>query len=226
MDDADHSVGPAMQAMEMNDRACAAELRDNKYDGTKKFDSILADAWLVACYSPHPLVHALQFRHGADRVLGIMEASIQAAANLCCAVGDFTDSEPRALQTNKFGIITTGAAWKPVFDKVIRENFGGDIAARYAGTETIGIDAGDLHAGDEKGASVEDRVKAATELFLTREDFNYPEEVQVIILGCAGMTGMRQWVLQEAESLGASIQVVDGVKVGVGMLQAYLRAGA
>ena len=209
MDDVEHSILPALEAVEKDESP-----------------PDIVDAFLVACFSPHPLVHVLSSRFDTVRVLGIFEASIQAAANLCGACSSEDDSRHREYQMHKFGIITTGAVWKAVFDKTIRENFGDDITARYVGTESIGIDAGDLHRRDERGESVEERVRAATATLVDSEDLEYPEEVRAIILGCAGMQGMKRWVKEEARSVGVHVRVIDGVKVGVGMLQAYLRAGA
>lgn len=44
----------------------------------------------------------------------------------------------------------------------------------------------------------------------------------MIVLGCAGMAGMEQWVREVAPE---NVRVVDGVKAGVGVLQGLVRGG-
>ena len=180
-----------------------------------------AHAYLIACYSPHPLVTHLKdaFPIGIP-VLGIMEASLQAAVNLCGVKLDHNESGKPELVDHRFCIITTGAPWKAIFDNAIEDDYGGTIAGHYAGTFAIGVDAGDLH-GEEPGTmSVEDKVKDAVRRALLQ--FGDPI-VDVLILGCAGMAGMGKWVREEANRLGQNVHIVDGVKVGVGMLETYLR---
>ena len=164
-----------------------------------------------------------------------MEAAFQAAANLCESVtvqsnGDDDDgggdggSDDRTVLRNQFAVITTGQAWIPIFDDVIKD-LGGNVAATYRGTLAIGVHAGDLHPSDplsplSESDSVRNKVRVAT-----REALN-GGRADVIVLGCAGMAGMETWVRDEARKEGRpDVKVVDGVKVGVGILQAYLRAG-
>ena len=47
-------------------------------------------------------------------------------------------------------------------------------------------------------------------------------DVGVVVLGCAGMAGMEDWVRSEC---GSGVRVVDGVKAGIGMLQGMVRGG-
>lgn len=69
-------------------------------------------------------------------------------------------------------------------------------------------------------ATIKQKVQAATARVLARGD------VGVIILGCAGMAGMEEWVREEVDSGGQTgVRVVDGVKAGVGVLQGLLRGG-
>ena len=103
----------------------------------------------------------------------------------------------------------------------------------FAGTECVGVDAGDLHPEEpsvhtpnagEGGLEGEDKIKnavmAAAGRFLDRGD------VGVIVLGCAGMVGMDEWVREEVVRRGLEgVRVVDGVKAGVGVLQGLVRGG-
>ncbi|KAI4185834.1 MAG: hypothetical protein L6R41_003881 [Letrouitia leprolyta] len=231
-------------------------------------------AILIACYSPHPLVFALQNhihsqkQHYNIPILGIFEASISVALQLLSSSSppspSASSSSPPTSSPNstanaeaqrKFGIISTGAQWRAILSDAItappsEESSGAALgsefaAARFAGVETVGVDAGDLH-GDDDGSSldqceerdasegagasegggepdesVKQKVKAATHRLLARGD------VSVIILGCAGMAGMEGWVREGVEEAGlrGGVRVVDGVKAGVGVLQGLLRGG-
>ncbi len=92
-------------------------------------------------------------------------------------------------------------------------------ANKFAGVETCGVDAGDLHEGGD--VDVEGLVKgAAGRLVGGREEGE--GEVGVVVLGCAGMVGMEGWV---REVVGGKVKVVDGVRAGVGALQGLVRGG-
>lgn len=165
------------------------------------------DAVLIACYSPHPLVAELK-KHTSKPVLGIFEASISTALNL---LGE----------GQIFGIVSTGDIWKQILGDAIREDLLGVEKMRgvFAGVETLGLNAGDLH-GDEDGEAVKKAVMAATGRLI---DAHPTMEVKVIVLGCAGMAGMEDWVRVEAERREKEVRVVDGVKAGVGILQGLIR---
>ena len=50
-------------------------------------------------------------------------------------------------------------------------------------------------------------------------------DVEVVCLGCAGMVGLRDVVMDAAKEVGRSIKVVDGVEAGVGVLVGLLGRG-
>ena len=143
-------------------------------------------------------------------VLGIFEASISTALNL---LGE----------GQTFGIVSTGEVWKQILGQAIREDLLGlEKAGRvFAGVETLGLNAGKLHeeGGEEE---VKKRVMAATGR-LIKGGVEKGSEVSAIVLGCAGMAGMGEWVREEVEKRGKQIKVIDGVKAGVGILQGLLR---
>ncbi|KAL9600187.1 MAG: hypothetical protein Q9219_003330 [cf. Caloplaca sp. 3 TL-2023] len=236
------------------------------------------DAILVACYSPHPLVQELQ-RAVIPRipVVGIFEASVSVAVQLLSssfAVDTATEEEVEGIgveekkmeKRRKFGIVSTGEQWGGILSDAITSlpssstngiasasasALGPELAnAVFAGVETLGVDAGDLHpttadsesqtlvkdsgkGGEEGGGeeSVEAKVKAATRRLLDRGEEG--EEVGVVVLGCAGMVGMEGWVREEVAEVegrrgggkGKGVRVVDGVKAGVGVLQGLVRGG-
>ena len=187
-------------------------------DAIEAAGDINADAFLVACFSPHPLVHDLKIGRTVP-VIGIMAASIQAAL-AHCGYDNHPDGSDDFL-SQRFGIITTGSQWIPIFDEEVAKSLPHRELIRYAGTKAVGVNAGDLHATGT-GESVKEKVKAATKEFLSKE---MQPKVQVIILGCAGMTGMNAWVREAAKEIErGEVTIVDGVEVGVAMLQGYVRA--
>jgi len=152
-------------------------------------------------------------------VIGIFEASIAAAVQLLQSSKHSnidSDLDPRDIskevESERFGIISTGDIWKSVLGDAVRDDVLGPERAEmlFAGVETCGLNAGDLHGHEE----VEERVKSATKRLMAKGD------VGVVVLGCAGMVGMEEWVRSVA---GEGVRVVDGVRAGVGVLQGLVR---
>lgn len=181
------------------------------------------DAFLVACFSPHPLVAALKGQT-AKPVVGIFEASIASAVQLLtypspppAGAGKRDDDDAGSGKLARFGIVTTGVIWKHALESAIRspgpEMLGPErVDVLLAGVEAVGMDAGDLHGSEQ----VEELVRKAVGAL---------GEVGVVILGCAGMVGMNRWVREELDRRGKGGKVVDGVKAGVGILQGLVRVG-
>lgn len=169
------------------------------------------DAFLVACYSPHPLVRALK-SHTQKPVLGIFEASVSTAISL---LGN----------NERFGIVSTGKVWQRILGRSLRDEVLGTHKADdvFAGTETLGLDAGDLH-GDRGEEEVKKKVQAAVGRFFD-EEVDVSWKLGVVVLGCAGMAGMEEWVKEEVKRREREVRVVDGVKAGVGILQGLVRGG-
>lgn len=119
----------------------------------------------------------------------------------------------------RFGIVTTGDAWKDPLERAVREDvLGREVSERcFGGVECCGVDAGGLH----KGGGVEGRIKDASRRLIGRL-IEGEGRVGVVILGCAGMAGMESWV---EEVVGEGVRVVDGVRAGVGILQGLVRGG-
>lgn len=131
--------------------------------------------------------------------------------------------------------MSTGDGWKGVLEGAVRGEgvLGGERAGRvFAGVETCGLDAGELHGGVGV-EEVEGRVRGAARRLVDGEGFEGEREggdlvkrgserVGVVVLGCAGMVGMERWV---RETVGEEVRVVDGVRAGVGVLQGLVRGG-
>ena len=171
-------------------------------------------AFLVCCYSHHPLVAQIrkvlsERGQHSKLVTGIFEASVASCLQLLNQPGE------------KFGIVSTGAQWEEILDLAVRELLGTEASARYAGTETTGMNADELHVLPKE--DVDAAMKEATKRLLRKG-------AGAICLGCAGMVGL-EVVVREAcveelgEGKGREVRVVDGVVAGVAFLEVALRAG-
>ncbi|KAJ5161650.1 hypothetical protein N7492_007042 [Penicillium capsulatum] len=196
------------------------------------------DAFLVACYSAHPLVGVLR-QHiwdaqktnpafGKKYVTGIFEASITASLSLISAF-DFV--QPGQLQKKQvdeaFGIVTTGSAWKEELSKAVADMLNGaghGSASRFAGVETTGLTAVQLHT--TAWEEVRRRIIDATHRLLG----NAPNFVGAICLGCAGMADMEESVREGCiqaygQIEGHRVKIIDGVVAGAGTLVTACKAG-
>ncbi|KIV99475.1 uncharacterized protein PV09_08895 [Verruconis gallopava] len=169
------------------------------------------DGFLVACYSKHPLVHLLKdepaIRASNKPVTGIFESSVATSLQLI---------HPR----EKFGIVSTGKVWEEILTDAVDSFLGCEGGKRFAGVETTGLNATELH--DAPQEEVERRVKEACKRLLGKGD------VGAICLGCAGMSGMDDWVRSAAidtlgPERGGRVRIVDGVKAGVAWLDGALQ---
>lgn len=163
-------------------------------------------AILIACYSAHPLTPLLRARVSVP-VLNIFEASV------ICA---------RALG-RPFGIVTTGRYWETALSEGIVDItadalYGRDVGVgrdeNFVGVRSTGLSAAELHSTARE--EVDRRIIQAS-ADLVREG------AQVVLLGCAGMSGMEEAVLRGARLEAKEVQIVDGVRAGVEILQAWSR---
>lgn len=180
------------------------------------------DAFLVACYSVHPLVEMLRQRLAPHQhVTGIFEASISTALALLPIKLGY-DRETRDWM---FGIVSTGTYWKEALELGVGAFLGQKdpdrfFSDRFMGVETTGLNAIELHTAPPE--EVKRKLMDATRRLAT-------DSLKVICLGCAGMFGLDS-IVEEAlvEALGAEeakkVHIVDGVKAGLGLLEGLLRA--
>lgn len=167
---------------------------------------------LVCCYSQHPLVSALRSmlaksQRQAIVVTGVFEASITA----CLQSIDINE---------RFGIVSTGEQWQGILNEAVADILGSGNSSRYAGTETTGLNANELHTTPKD--EVDRRMKDATKRLLS-------SKARAICLGCAGMAGMDRTVREACieflgEEEGRMIVIVDGVVSGLNYLQGMVRA--
>jgi len=170
--------------------------------------------FLVACYSKHPLVPTLKskdaVRTASKPVTGIFEASVTTALQLI---------QP----DERFGIVSTGKVWEEILADAVADFLGSSGAAseRFAGVETTGLSATDLH--DAPAAEVRKRMMDAVRRLLRKG------RVGAVCLGCAGMAGMGEMVREACveelgEEAGRRVRVVDGVQAGVAWLEGAVRS--
>ena len=180
------------------------------------------DAFLVACYSQHPLVSQLKHEcaklkreatHGESQarkyVTGIFEASVLASLGLLNSdlnvdyektAGDGED-DSRGPLPSAFGIVSTGKVWEEALKTAVEEFIGVPSSidnSRFAGCETTGLNASELHDLDPE--EVRARMMDATKRLLRRGKISSTEHdtvvsrVRAICLGCAGMVGLDEAV--------------------------------
>lgn len=182
------------------------------------------DAFLVACYSHHPLVSQLQeeclklssssTQPGARArkyVIGIFEASVLASLSVL-------------LPKQSFGIVSTGKVWESALPAAVHQFLGSSSSSRFAGCETTGLNADQLH--DLPEAEVKQKMMDATKRLLRKGEQKTSESgvsgnaIGAICLGCAGMVGLdsavRTACIEElGEAQGNLVHIVDGVTAGV-----------
>ncbi|KAI0685582.1 Asp/Glu/hydantoin racemase [Cytidiella melzeri] len=163
-----------------------------KYSANPSFS-----AYLIACFSDHPLTWALREEVSAP-VLNIFQASILHARML---------SLP-------FGIVTTGKYWVPVLQKATESFFTGRIED-FVGVRSTGLSAIELHSKPHE--EVHRRIADATADLVGHG-------ARVLIMGCAGMSGMEEAVQAGAKSKGLQVTVIDGVRAGVVLLEGLVRS--
>lgn len=167
-------------------------VQDGSQGGPPRFD-----AFLVACFSAHPLIPMLR-EEFAQPAIGIMEAALY-ASRLC---GD------------KLGVLTTSQR-----SAVLHADA---VAAAYGlGAFSVGCEAADVAV-----LELEARPRAEVHACLARGAAALVGRgADCVCLGCAGMTELQQ-ACQEAVGMAeGEVMVVDGVAVGVQFLVGLVREG-
>jgi len=153
------------------------------------------DAMLVACFRHHPLIQMLREEFEIP-VIGIMEASLFAGKTLGARVGILATGKRSAL-----------AHWESV--------------RRYGfGDSCVGIRAAELGVLDLERLP---RAQVLTRMAEVARQLVEVDRVDVITLGCAGMTDMTVAVEDAVAPLG--VRVVDGVVAGLHHLVGLVRMG-
>ncbi|KAI3394183.1 hypothetical protein diail_3138 [Diaporthe ilicicola] len=155
------------------------------------------DAFLVACFSAHPLIPMLR-EEFTQPCIGIMEASLY-ASRMC---------------GERLSVITTGQRSRFLHEDSINTTYG-------LGKFSVGCEAADV-AVLELESSPKDEVYAG---LVSAAKRLVDRGADCISLGCAGMTEMRD-ICQKAVGMeDREVMVVDGVAVGVHFLAGLVSEG-
>jgi Asp/Glu/hydantoin racemase len=156
------------------------------------------DAFLVCCFSDHPLIHML--RESTEKpVCGIFEAAIAHALT----------------SARSFGVLTTVPGALDLLGTGVRNFLGAHKSDRYAGSVASGLGVVELQEGDRDHVFGSIRVKSVELVKMG---------AKAVLLGCAGMTGMEEVVKQGVREAGlGEVRVIDGAKAGVETLASLVR---
>lgn len=167
------------------------------------------DGFLAACYADHPLVRLLQSYVGSKPVVGIFDASIEAALTLVSA-------------NSKFGILTTGQPFEVLLAEGVKhllhlqDGEGADRFEHFGGVAASGISL------DDSQSKAKAKITMATRKLVQNGD------IDVICMGGVILAGMESWVHEACEAelgleKGRQVMVVDQMLVGIWTLDAKLR---
>jgi len=155
------------------------------------------DAFLVACFSAHPLISALR-EEVSGPVIGIMEAALYSARML----------------GGRLGIVATGGR-----SKIMHED-----AIRYYGLEAFSVGCESTNLGVLE-LKTEPREKVLGLVSEAARRLVEERGADCVTLGCAGMTEMKIRCEEVVGTKDATTQVIDGVGVGVQILIGLVREG-
>ena len=152
------------------------------------------NAILVACYSDHALTRMCREEFDVP-VIGIMEASLFAARTLGA----------------RFGIVATSRRSRVMHEDAVR-HYGMEGFCAGVGSCNLGVLDLERKSRKEVLGIMQDVARKLVD-----------QGAEVLTLGCAGMSDMKQAV---EEAVGDEVQVIDGVIAGVHHLAGLVRFGA
>lgn len=153
------------------------------------------DAFLVCCYSDHPLVQSLA-QITKKPVLGIMQATLL-----------FALLKP----DTKLFILTSTSDWEKVLDKGIMDFVGTDEFPKKRFSPTRGLNV--------NVTSLADAEQFAKIYKVTKNILDEYHDVKCVLLGCAGMAGLDQ----KLGNSFPGIRFIDSVKIGIQFLESLVR---
>lgn len=151
------------------------------------------DGFLICCFSAHPLIEMLRETTTAP-VIGIMESSLHLAMQL----------------GHKVGIVTTAKRWEPLLTLGI-QSIGLQSDRIVVKSSSLGV----LELHSKSQAEVQLALKRAAESLCSMHN------AEVIVLGCAGMSGLEQAIAES--DITAHIPIIDSVQAGHQTLVALCR---
>lgn len=142
-------------------------------------------------------------------VVGILEASAKIALQ----------------EGQKFGVVTTGAGWIKPLTKANQEILSEAERARFGGVVATGLGVLDFHAETDGASGVENStagIHPEDKVAITARAFVEEANVDVIVLGCAGMEGMDDAIFKGLQGMDKKVQVVDSVTAAVKYMASLL----
>lgn len=116
----------------------------------------------------------------------------------------------------KFGIAASGFNNdKPNLPIAVANFLGSASSERYVGLQTVELGIVEIQEGDR--SMVEEKMKLTGEI-LARKG------ADVIVLGCAAMSGLDARVIEGGRRAGKEVLIVDGAKAGVELLMGLVRS--
>lgn len=159
------------------------------------------DAFLVACFSAHPLTTMLREEY-EQPTIGIQEAAV-AAARMC---------------GSRVGFVTTSPRSSALHTHTLSADLGFVLGDSTAGCETGRVAVLELESRP--------RHEVYANLAAAARRLVDDRGADALCLGCAGMTGMREAVTEAVAGPGGrDVAVIDGVAMGVQFLAALVREG-
>ncbi|KIW31293.1 uncharacterized protein PV07_02953 [Cladophialophora immunda] len=168
------------------------------------------DAFLLACYAVHPLVSLLQARVGSKPVVGIFEASVDAAL--------------RVLQpSQRFAILTTGEAYEKHLEAGVVRLLGKPQAdSCFAGVVSTGIGVHDL--AEESRGTAKEKMEVGVKKLLGK----YGHGIAAICIGGVILFGMEPFIREAYQEqlgpkAGQQIIFIDQFEAGAVAVRNALR---
>ncbi|CAG8394411.1 unnamed protein product [Penicillium salamii] len=157
-------------------------------------ESVNFDAFLVACFSAHPLIGMLREEY-SQPTIGIMEAAVYASRMCGDQLGVVTTSERSSMRHAR------------------------SIAELGLGTHLVGCETGHVSVL-ELESSPRETVYASLAMAAQRL---VDRGADCICLGCAGMTELQEICRKRISTEDNQVMVIDGVTIGVQFLIALVR---
>lgn len=152
------------------------------------------DAMLIGCYSNHPLIADLKKADMSKNILGIFQASLLYSLTHTPSV--------------KFAILTSTKSWEKVLDESMLDFFyGPDSNVKQLPTFAVPTKAANVSVLELGNPEKFEKLKRKVQELVD-------QGVRVILLGCAGLSGLDQ----KFAHIFPDVKFVDSVKVGVYLL--------
>lgn len=148
------------------------------------------DGFVIACFDDPGLDACRELARGP--VLGTCEAAMRGAS----------------MVAGSFSVVTTLARSVPIIEELAHK-YGAERQCRRVRAADIPV----LALEEENGAA---RQRVLHEISRAVEE----DRCEAVILGCAGMTDLTQWLSEQS-----GVPVIDGVVVAVKMIEALVGAG-